>query len=374
MFFRRAVVLFAALGLSAGVVAAQGLAITSGAGYAPVVSPDSIAALFGDDLAADAVEATLDDQGLLPTELGGVTVAIDGRPAELLFVSPRQVNLIVPGQVGTGGHEAVVTFARGVIRGLVEVRDVSPALFSLDASGGGPGAILNAVTSRLSPFAVVTPEIGGSDQRTRLALFGTGVRRAESVEAVAVDSSGDAISLDVEFAGPAPVFFGLDQVNVVLDTELDGGGLTSFQISADGQESNVVTAEIESLDEADRPSIPQPPARTITASPVVFATCSAIPGQPDAPCLAYPFEHEWEPSISPHGIAAYELRTALGQSVTVSGEETTFTEWRVQLHDVECSPEPSTQVFPWSMRAVDGRGIRSLESRFGVIEIGPCPD
>ena len=134
-----------------------------------------------------------------------------------------------------------------------------------------------------------------------------------------------------------------------------------------------MTAEIERLSDEERPSTPQPPERIIFADPVVFGLCSVIPGQPDQPCLAYPFQHDWSASESPHGIAAYEVRTALGDFVTVPGDETTFTEWRVQLSDTQCSPEPSTQVFSWSVRAVDERGVRSNESRFGVIEIGPCP-
>ncbi len=361
--------------LLAATAPGQELAVTSGASYEPWVAPDSIAAVFALDFKTDTSLATLDDQGRLPLELGGVAVTIADRPAELLFVSSRQINLIVPAGTPAGDQEAIVRLPGGErIRGRAAVRDVSPALFSLDATGSGPGAILNAVTNRLAPFAVLTPEIVGSDQRTRLALFGTGLRQASSVDALAVDPLGDGVSLQVEFAGPAPGFFGLDQVNVVLDPLLDGAGATSLRVVADGRESRPVTAEIAPLPEDERPTTPRPPARAITTSPDLFPLCSAIPGQPSEPCLAYPFEHQWSASTSPHGVEAYELRTALGRAVTVSGEQTTFVEWRVQLGDVECSPEPSTQTFPWSVRAVDTRGIRSGERGIGEFVIGPCPE
>ena len=136
--------LLAALGLLAVTSAAQDLAITSAASYAPSVSPGSIAALFASHFAPDSSEATLDDQGRLPLELGGMTVTIDNRPAGLLFVSRLQINLVVPDQASTSGSEAIVTLANGeLIRGRVEIKDVSPVLFSLDASGRGPGAIQN---------------------------------------------------------------------------------------------------------------------------------------------------------------------------------------------------------------------------------------
>ena len=363
------------LGFLAPSFAAQDLAVTSGADYAPVVSPSSIAALFASDFETDSSEAALDELGRIPSELGGVTVTIANQPSGLLFVSRRQINLVVPGQAPAGDQEVAVALRSGeVLRGLAEIRDVSPALFSLDGSGRGPGAILNAVTGRRSPFSVVTPEIVSDDQRTRLSLFGTGFRRAGAVEALAIDEGGNALSIEVEFAGPAPGFFGLDQVNVVLDPALDGIGITEFQIVANGRESNAVTAEIERLNDAERPTTPQPPERIVTTTATTFSLCSVIPGQPDQPCLAYPFDHEWTPSESPYGIAAYELRSALGQRVTLPGDETTFVEWRVQLVDLDCSPEPSTQTFSWSVRAVDNRGIRSSESRFGVFEIGPCSD
>jgi hypothetical protein len=51
--------------------------------------------------------------------------------------------------------------------------------------------------------------------------------------------------MSVEFAGAAPGFFGLDQVNVLLPPEIDGAGTVSLALSADDFSANVVTFEMD---------------------------------------------------------------------------------------------------------------------------------
>jgi hypothetical protein len=146
-----------------------------------------------------------------------------------------------------------------IAEGVIEVRHVAPSLFSLDASGQGPGSILNAVTYRLEPFDVVTPEIPGADQRTRLALYGTGIRwagnpgrsalyanAAIAVRVEMLDAPGQRWDLPVEYAGPAPGFAGLDQVNVVVPAGAEGAGVVTLSLTAESAPSNVVTAVIRS--------------------------------------------------------------------------------------------------------------------------------
>jgi hypothetical protein len=120
-------------------------------------------------------------------------------------------------------------------------------VFSADGTGKGPGAILNAVTYATAPFLTETPEIVGSDQRTILAVYATGIRYAANVGASATDASGNTYNLTVVFAGPAPGYFGLDQVNIVLPPDLDGAGVVSLFLTADGSTSNVVSFLMASL-------------------------------------------------------------------------------------------------------------------------------
>ena len=138
----------------------------------------------------------------------------------------------------------------------MQVRNVAPALFSKDATGKGPGAILNAATFTGEPFLVETLQNSGDDKRTRLAVFATGLRFAGNpsrnpdeenvaIQVQARDSSGN--SYDVEFAGSAPGFFGLDQINLILPAEADNAGVISLAIAAGDTLSNTVTFKVGSL-------------------------------------------------------------------------------------------------------------------------------
>ena len=227
------------------------IAVVSAASYQPgvAVAPDSLASLFGLNLAGSTAWATLDPNGQLPTNLAGTSVEVNGEAASLLYVSSTQINFVVPGDVATGTANVLVrnTAASAPQSGTMLVQNTAPAVFSADGTGKGPGAILNAVTYAAAPFLTVTPENAGPDQRTRLAVFATGIRYAASVGASATDASGNTYNLTVEYAGPAPGYFGLDQVNIVLPPDLDGAGAGSLFLTADGSASNLVSFLMASL-------------------------------------------------------------------------------------------------------------------------------
>jgi uncharacterized protein (TIGR03437 family) len=207
-------------------------AVVSAASYQAggAVAPDSLAALFGANLTGSSVE-------------------VNGEDALLLYVSSSQINFVVPADAVTGTANVLVrnTSTGAAQNATVLVANTAPAVFSADGTGKGPGAILNAVTYATAPFLTETPEIAGSDQRTILAVYATGIRYAANVGASATDASGNTYNLTVVFAGPAPGYFGLDQVNIVLPPDLDGAGVVSLFLTADGSTSNVVSFLMASL-------------------------------------------------------------------------------------------------------------------------------
>jgi uncharacterized protein (TIGR03437 family) len=235
--------------------------VSDAARYQPVIAPSSLAAIFGSALAAGIASATLDANGHLPAVLAGTSVTVDGQAAALIYVSPAQINFVVPDGASIGTSNVMILGAGGSSQTTTaQIQNTAIAVFSLDASGSGPGAILNAVTYQPAPFLVETPANFGSDKRTRLAVYATGVRYAgnpahdpsitdvsSNLSAQATDANGNTYGLTVEYAGPAPGFFGLDQVNVVLPPELDGGGAVSIAITAEQVTSNLVTFQMGSL-------------------------------------------------------------------------------------------------------------------------------
>jgi uncharacterized protein (TIGR03437 family) len=236
--------------LLAMAVRAQNTAITvvSAASYRPIIASDSLAATFGTGLARTTVSATLDENGNLPTELASTRVEFNGTAAALIFVSPTQINFVVPSGIAAGSTVVTLrsTDTNTTRTTTVQVANTAPALFSSDASGSGSGAILNAVTFAPAPFLTVTGQ-NGADTQTRLAAYGTGFRNAKNVSASATDSQGNRYSLTVEFVGAAPGFAGLDQLNIVILAALDGAGAVSLTVSTEDAVSNAVTFQMNLL-------------------------------------------------------------------------------------------------------------------------------
>ena len=241
--------------MSAPLVFAQTAApfvVVNAASYSSTVAPDSFAAIFGGNLSQAKVSATLDANGQLPTQLGGTSVTINGVLAPLFYVSPTQINLVIPDGLIAGTATVIIsTVSSNATRTATALLAIdAPAVFTNDASGTGAGAILNAVTAQSAPFQVQTPE-NGADPRTRLAVYGTGLRNATSVTAQAQDPSGNTYPLTVEYAGAAPGFFGLDQVNLVLPPDLDVAGSVSLTLYADRSAANVVTFQMSQIPQSE---------------------------------------------------------------------------------------------------------------------------
>jgi uncharacterized protein (TIGR03437 family) len=227
------------------------LAIVSSASYQARIAPDSIATAFGSGLADSAVDAALGSDGQLPLELVGTTIEVSGRLARLIYVSPTQASFIVPVETSIGTATVILRASGGkVFQGSVEVGSIAPALYASDATGQGPGAIQNGATYAEAPFRTETIENSGGDKRTRLAIYATGVRGAKNLR---VTTNGQ--DLAVEYYGPAPGYFGLDQICVVLPPEFDSDATYPVRVVAEFQTSNEVTFRMERLaDSAVRPA------------------------------------------------------------------------------------------------------------------------
>jgi uncharacterized protein (TIGR03437 family) len=107
--------------------------VVNGASFTPGIQAGSWVTIFGTDLAPatriwNAQTEIVD--GRLPTELDGVRVNIGGRPAAVYYISPTQINVQAPDDIGTGNVSVEVVNANGTSASVTaEVRTAAPAFF-----------------------------------------------------------------------------------------------------------------------------------------------------------------------------------------------------------------------------------------------------
>jgi uncharacterized protein (TIGR03437 family) len=231
----------------------------SAASGAPVVAPESIASAYGTGLAGVTASA---GSLPLPTVLGGVTLEVTDsagatRLAPLYFVSPAQINYLVP--AGTAPGQAGVTVHNGAVAlsGTAQVSRVAPGLFTANGTGRGVAAAIAVqvvIATRIqSTFPIFQCSSGGAcvsvpvrlgvDTPAYLSLFGTGIRNRTDLSHVTCTING--VSVPVLYAGPQSQFPGLDQVNVAVPLSLRGAGETDLVLSVDGQAANTVRVNIQ---------------------------------------------------------------------------------------------------------------------------------
>ena len=171
----------------------------------------------------------------LVTELGGVRGFIDGQPMGLFFVSPRQVNFYVPAGVAAGQHFISFSTASGLtLTGDVVVNVNSPGIFTEDQNGSGQASAQWWVYRPGQPVRVYswTSLQAAPGDRVFLILFGTGIISARATLRV------NNKVYDSAYAGNAPTFVGLDQVNIEIPyADLWRGSLGAQLTSWEGQSS-----------------------------------------------------------------------------------------------------------------------------------------
>ncbi len=103
--------------------------VVNGASYLGAISPGSLAAVYGTNL-ADAVHTVSGPD--FPTNVAGVTVTVNGLPAPLIYVSPTQINFQVPWEVSPGLAVPVEVSWNGAASNVEQVTiasTASPSMF-----------------------------------------------------------------------------------------------------------------------------------------------------------------------------------------------------------------------------------------------------
>ncbi len=249
----------------AGFVEFASLSSVNAGSYQLNNSSNSIIASFGSNLSNRTMIA---NSLPLPTSLGGVSVLVDGQPAGLFFVSPSQVNYLAPDNLAPGS--ALVTVIKDgnvVAQGSLTLETASPSVFTSNANGQGvPAGLLLRVKSNgqqsFEPLArfesgrfvpvSITRQAG---DRLFLVVYGTGLRDLEDTDGNSANGVAENLQVtignsraNVIFAGAAPGFAGLDQINIEIPASANGSNITLLIKVSDGegklQRANPVTISI----------------------------------------------------------------------------------------------------------------------------------
>jgi uncharacterized protein (TIGR03437 family) len=218
---------------------ARSLATVSAASYrAEALAPEAIAAAFGSGLATSTAVAT---SLPLPTELAGTRIRVNGVLAPIFFVSPGQVNFLVPKGVQSGA--GIIELSSGdqtLSRGPINLATVVASLFTANSSGSGAPAALATRDGQVysavgNPDGTSNPVAPGD----YLVLFGTGFRNTLS-GAVSI-RIGDR-EAPVLYAGPQGGYAGLDQINTQVPAGLSGA--VDVVVSIGMKTANRVTVNV----------------------------------------------------------------------------------------------------------------------------------
>ena len=201
------------------------LAVANAASYlSGPVAPGEMVAIFGIGIGpVNGAGGALDASGSLVTELGQTKVLFDGAAAPLFYVQDSQVNAQAPYEIAAKSTVDVEVFFKGVSRGKVTVPVASsaPGLFTVIAGTGQVIAInrdgkLNSPVDPAARGSVVTLYATGEGLTNPVSQDGKLATAPYPKPVLGVTLTAGGYPADILFAGEAPGFAGLMQINARL--------------------------------------------------------------------------------------------------------------------------------------------------------------
>ncbi|HYW47798.1 MAG TPA: hypothetical protein VE959_33330 [Bryobacteraceae bacterium] len=206
--------------------------VVNKASYSAVVSPNCWVVIAGYNFAASSLPAPA---GSSPTTLGGVSVTVAGLPAPLVYVSPNEIDALIPPQAAIPQNTVaplVVTSGAGSVTYNIRLTRNSPALFT--SPDTGQALVFDAGFRQVDT-------VGPQDT---LILYAAGLgptdgsgRVVDNVEVYIGERSAPVL-----FAGLAPGLPGIYQLNVTAPTP----ATDRIYLRSGGWQSNIVNIGIRS--------------------------------------------------------------------------------------------------------------------------------
>lgn len=209
-------------------------AVTSAASYeSGGVAPGELLTFFGDALGPQTLSAA-------PV----TRVAFDNQTAPLIYTQANQVSAIAPFALQGRALTRLTIEYQGLtsVEFLLPILPAKPALFAIDGSGQGPGAILNqdssvnSAANRAAPESIVVLYATGGGSMTPEGIDGVLATTTSTLKLpVGVEVAGRPA--EILYAGNAPgLLHGVIQINVKLPPNLPPG-LQPLRLEVGGRPS-----------------------------------------------------------------------------------------------------------------------------------------
>jgi uncharacterized protein (TIGR03437 family) len=209
------------------------------ANFPLVLAPQMFVAIYGADLADKTAEAT---GTTFPVKLADAQVLADGTAIPLYYVSATQIDAVLP-DGASGLTELSVQNSAGQHTVNIYVAAAAPAIFTQDASGSGPAAALNAANQSL----VTADNPLSAGDAVELYATGLGLTKPSNGLDVAIQQptvTVAGVNCPVTFAGAAPGYIGLDQINCTIPAGIASTASAPVVVTSGNQISNTATLAI----------------------------------------------------------------------------------------------------------------------------------
>jgi uncharacterized protein (TIGR03437 family) len=229
--------------------------IVNAASGATTIAPGAFIAIYGVNFGG---ATTVAPATLYPTQLGGTQVLLGGRPIPLYFTSSGQIDAVVPYDIAPNSvQQLIVQNGTAVSQPeTVMVSAAQPGVFSQNSSGTGPGSILGQKAGGIPTLNTAANPASAGDA---LLIFCTGLGTVSPPVPAGAAASSSALSYtdnqvtvtvggkdgQVLFAGLAPGWVALYQVNVLVPPGVTAGPSVPVMVTLAGASSTPVTVAIQ---------------------------------------------------------------------------------------------------------------------------------
>ena len=204
------------------------------------LAPGMFVSIYGAALAAQTMQAS----GLpYPLQLADAQVMFNNTPLSLSYVSAAQINAVIPDSAN-GLAMLMVRSGAGNRTVNVFVEAAMPAIFTLDGSGTGSAAAINATNHRVAGSG--NPLHAGD----YVELYATGLGVTTNRNGLDYANQQPTVTVGgkdcpVTYAGRAPGYIGLDQINCIIPAGLGVNAAAPVVITSGIRSSNVATLAVQ---------------------------------------------------------------------------------------------------------------------------------